>query len=90
MSKKNCWEYKLCGREEGGINSEELGVCPASSSKDFEGRNSGENGGRYCWRLAGTFCGGKIQGTMARKIMNCIECEVLQKIKEEEGLIFRI
>jgi len=90
MSKKNCWEYKLCGREEGGINSEELGVCPASSSKDFEGRNSGENGGRYCWRLAGTFCGGKIQGTMARKIMNCIDCEVLQKIKEEEGLVFRI
>jgi len=90
MAKINCWEKKLCGREEGGINTAELGVCPAAIATDVSGRNSGKNGGRYCWRLAGTFCGGKVQGTMAKKIMNCIECEMLQQVKNEEGLIFRI
>lgn len=90
MEKKNCWEIKNCGREEGGINAKELGVCPAAESKDHTGRNSGKNGGRYCWRVAGTFCGGEVQGMMANKIMDCIECEFLLKVKEEEGLIFTI
>lgn len=88
--KKNCWEIKNCGREVGGINVVELGVCPASDSKEHTGRNSGENGGRYCWRLAGTFCGGSVQGMMGDKIMDCIECEFLQKVKAEEGLLFTI
>ena len=30
---------------------------------------------RACWVLTGTFCGGKIQGTFATKLINCIECE---------------
>ncbi|MGD0283853.1 MAG: two-CW domain-containing protein, partial [Dissulfurispiraceae bacterium] len=25
----NCWEFKKCGREMGGVNIEQLGVCPA-------------------------------------------------------------
>jgi len=29
-----------------------------------------------CWQVAGTFCGGDIQGEFARKHKNCVECEV--------------
>lgn len=29
-----------------------------------------------CWQVAGTFCGGKVQGTFAHKFMSCSECEV--------------
>jgi len=36
--KQNCWEYKNCGREEGGKNIEQLGVCPASVDSYYEGK----------------------------------------------------
>ena len=60
----NCWEFKTCGREKGGTNSKELGVCPAFSDD-----------GKNCARLAGTLCGGKVQGTFAMKIDSCIKCD---------------
>ena len=59
----NCWEFKKCGREKGGTNSNELGVCPAYPDK-------GDN----CARIAGTLCGGKIQGTFAMKLVDCMKC----------------
>ncbi len=31
-----------------------------------------------CWLLAGTFCGGEVQGRFAQKLGNCSECEVYQ------------
>jgi len=45
----NCWEVKKCGREFGGIKSQELGVCPASIQSKVDGINHGKNGGRACW-----------------------------------------
>ncbi len=32
-----------------------------------------------CWQVAGTFCGGKVQGTFAQKYQSCSECEVYKK-----------
>lgn len=61
----NCWEYKKCGREKGGSKSLELGVCPAYT----------ENAGDACWLVAGTFCGGEVQGTEAQKHHNCMRCD---------------
>jgi len=29
---------------------------------------------RRCWQVAGTFCGGKVQGVFAEKFKNCSEC----------------
>jgi len=29
--KKNCWEFMKCGREPGGVNAIELGVCRAAT-----------------------------------------------------------
>ena len=69
--KLNCWEFKRCGREPGGMNSRELGVCPAASETRVDGANGGHNGGRACWAVAGTLCGGKVQGTYAMKMGTC-------------------
>lgn len=60
----NCWEFKNCGRENGGEKVEELGVCPAWPDK-----------GKRCARVVGTLCGGKVQGSFATKIGNCTKCE---------------
>ena len=32
-----------------------------------------------CWLIAGTLCGGKVQGKFAKKYNSCLECEVYQE-----------
>jgi hypothetical protein len=90
MQKLNCWEIKKCGREPGGSKSKELGVCPAASDTESDGINHGKNGGRICWAIAGTFCGGKIQGDFAQKQVSCMACEVFKRVKAEEGAEFKL
>lgn len=63
----NCWEFKKCGREKGGVNEKELGRCPAYPDH-----------GKCCARIAGTLCGGKVQGSFAMKLANCMKCEFYQ------------
>jgi len=82
--KLNCWEFKKCGREPGGAKVKELGACPAASTF-ANGANGGNNGGRLCWALSGTLCGGKVQGTFAQKLPNCMECEFYKLVRQEEG-----
>ena len=65
---KNCWEFKQCGREQGGANAEALGVCPAWPDH-----------GEDCWFVAGTLCGGQVQGTYADKLGSCRKCEFYEK-----------
>ena len=84
MTKRNCWESLKCGREPGGAKSTELGVCPATIDTSSDGINGGKNAGRICWAVAGTFCGGKVQGTFAEKQISCMICEFFKKVKEEE------
>jgi hypothetical protein len=89
MKKDNCWEFKRCGRQPGGEKVKELGVCPASVETRTDGVNSGLNGGRACWAITGTFCGGKVQGTHAAKIGNCMNCEFYQIVQKEERPNFK-
>lgn len=84
----NCWQVKRCGREPGGIRAAELGVCPASTETGLHGINSGINGGRACWAIAGTLCGGKIQGSYAAKLANCLQCDFYKLVSTEEGPTF--
>jgi len=85
MSEKpNCWEFKKCGREVGGATVSELAVCPAATEPRTNGINNGKNGGRACWALAGTLCGGKVQGSFAAKVGNCMKCEFYQLVGMEE------
>ncbi len=79
----NCWEYMKCGREKGGINAAKSGVCPAASERVFHGFNSGINGGRICWLVAGTFCNGKIQGNFAQKQGSCKNCEFYRQVQNQ-------
>ena len=82
--KMNCWEFKKCGRQPGGSKTSELGVCPAAESTVLNGAHGGQNAGRACWVIAGSLCGGKIQGTYAKKLVNCWRCEFMNKVKQEE------
>lgn len=81
----NCWEFKKCGREREGEKTNELGICPASTEIVFNGANGGKNAGRACWVVAGTFCGGAVQGTEAQKQHNCWKCDFFQTVKKEEA-----
>ena len=83
--KKNCWEQIECGREPGGKAVEKLGVCPAATEQRLNGKNSGKNGGRACWVIAGSFCEGKVQGVHLEKVEHCMSCDFFWKVKEEEG-----
>ena len=89
-NKKNCWEFKGCGREPGGAKVAELGVCPASTEGRLEGVHDGKNAGRACWIVAGTLCKGEVQGMFAKKFYNCMKCEFYQKVQEEEGAGFKL
>ena len=60
----NCWEFKNCGREAGGAKAAQLGICPAYPDH-----------GHNCTSVAGTLCGGKVQGSFAAKLSNCMKCD---------------
>jgi len=84
MNKRNCWEFKNCGRQPGGHKAQELGVCPVTTQQELHGAHGGTNGGRACWAIAGSLCGGKIQGTYAQKLHNCWRCDFMNAVKKEE------
>lgn len=84
MTKKNCWEVKRCGREPGGAKTGELGVCRVTTHRELNGAHGGKNAGRACWAIAGSLCGGKIQGTYAQKLNNCWRCEFMNSVKKDE------
>ncbi len=86
--KKNCWEYKGCGREPGGEREGELGTCPAPLEEKLHGVHGGTNAGRACWVVAGTMCGEEVQGTFARKCINCIDCDFFGAVMEAEAARF--
>ncbi len=71
---RNCWEIKKCGRTPGGNKAAELGVCPAYPDN-----------GKNCWNVAGTFCGGKVQGTAAEKRGGCLTCNFFKERKQTHG-----
>jgi len=88
MERKNCWEVMTCGREPGGKHVEEKGICPAAQPGDYDGLNSGEYGGRFCWVVSGTLCNGRVQGTFANKLGDCLKCRFQRQVSEEEGRSF--
>ncbi len=89
MMKKNCWEFKKCGREVGGPNVGRLGVCPAATEERLHGVHGGTNAGRACWVLAGTLCDGRVQGKFVQKFGECLLCDFFRLVKKEEGANYR-
>lgn len=82
--KLNCWEFKKCGREAGGRNAGEHGVCPAATAYQLNGSHGGKRGGRACWIIAGTMCSGLVQGSFAQKFRACTACDFYEAVKTEE------
>lgn len=74
MVKKNCWEFKGCTKEK----------CPAHSEKRLHGIHGGINAGRACWVVAGTRCGGEVQGQYAQKVGSCMLCDFYHLVVTEE------
>ena len=85
MGSVNCWEFKKCERQPGGAKVDELGVCPAATMAAANGYCGGKNGGRACAYIAGTFCGGTVQGDSSAKEKHCAECAFYQALKKEHG-----
>ena len=75
MQLLNCWEIKKCERQRDGKKAKKLGECIASK----------EGMGHSCWAVAGTLCGGIIQGTFAQKIGFCTSCEVYAMYNRSRG-----
>ncbi len=85
MAKQNCWEFKKCGRQPGGAKARELGVCIAATETKLHTVHGGRNGGRACWIISGTLCGGEVQGSYALKNHNCLQCDFYKVVKQEEA-----
>jgi len=88
MGKKNCWEFMACGREPGGANVANLGVCPAATELRLNGAHEGKNGGRVCWMVAGTLCEKQVQGLFASKRTSCRDCPFYLQVRKEERSTF--
>lgn len=46
--------------------------CPAIMKK----------AGKLCWMVAGTMCGGEVQGTFVEKVGNCKKCDFYHYMNE--------
>ncbi len=84
----NCWEFKNCGRQPGGPRAQELGICPVTTHGNLAGVHGGTNAGRACWVVAGTLCRGRVQGTFAKKYVDCIFCDFYKDVKQQEAQAF--
>ena len=90
VPKANCWEILDCGRQVGGRLAEAQGVCPAALCTTCEDANGGDHGGRLCWAIAGTLCGGEVHGSFASKCVSCTACAVFKQVQDEEGPAFQL
>ena len=59
----NCWQFMQCGREEGGVNVQELGTCPAFPDH-----------GQNCASVAGTICLERVFVRSEQKYTDCLSC----------------
>ncbi len=91
MDKKlNCWEFKKCGRQEGGENAGVLGGCPVCSAKEADGFNDGVNGGRGCAYIVGSFSPGVIDDVEQNKKADCSNCEFYHLLKRDSRIQMRV
>ncbi len=88
MKKRNCWEFKKCGKELGGCNIESDGVCSASIPSEFSGTNGGLHNGRFCWAVKGTACSISTCETFENKIITCLNCDFFKEVQHQEGKNF--
>lgn len=84
--KINCWDFHQCGRHISGEQKNKIPVCPAFLETRLAGINGGKNGGRACWVVPGTLCGGWVRRTLVPKYVACKLCGFKRTLLEEERL----
>jgi hypothetical protein len=89
MNPINCWEYIRCGRELGGNNTTESGVCPASTHTLADGFLGGVNGGRACYFIMGTLCCGEVDLNIDKNSKNCTKCSFREKLQKKHAHILK-
>ena len=87
MRKLNCWEFKKCGRERNG-HAGNKGLCPTMAMTALNGIHGGNHGGRCCWVVKGTLCGGPKSGAYPEKFGMCCSCNFYRLVMQEEGIGF--
>ncbi len=78
----NCWEFKNCGREKGGLMVATLGECPVASAMHCDGLNNGMAAGRSCWTVNGT--GHRFNRVEKVTVNSCHVCEFYKRVVNEE------
>jgi PAS domain S-box-containing protein len=61
------------------IDNPDIPVCWDVKKCDYRACPAYGRRGIRCWQVAGTHCGGEIQGQFARKYRDCKECEVYRQ-----------
>ena len=84
----NCWEFKKCGREPGGKNTLEHGVCPVAIEIGADGVHNGKNGGRCCWVITNSVYEENSYGFSLEKSRKCRECDFYLFVEKSEKLLF--
>lgn len=74
-----------CGRGPKDSREKNVEPCPVVKERRLDAVHGGNRSGRACWVVAGTFCGGNIQGTFAQKDIACKRCDFYKKVFAEEG-----
>ncbi|SYZ73493.1 hypothetical protein TRIP_C21611 [Candidatus Zixiibacteriota bacterium] len=85
MTKKiNCWEFRNCGMEPGGIFSRLHGECPVPKALKYDGTNCGSGAGRTCWAIAARE---KQKGAFIcrNNRISCLQCEFYLRVQGEEN-----
>lgn len=86
MAHTNCWEFKKCGREPGGMKAgEPEGICPASMAMQYDGVNHGSNAGHYCWEITVSLCTKLPMNTLAQDFIECNACPFFKLVQQQEG-----
>lgn len=85
MAIANCWEVKGCGFDRVGPGQP---VCPAVTCEIADGFLGGKNGGRACFFIPDTLCGGEGLCSTEDKEGRCAQCRFFRDLKDNYGATF--
>ena len=81
----NCWEFMGCDRGPEAGESPTQHRCPAAWCRPADGINRGRNGGRYCWKVAGTSCRQGLYCSNVDTEGGCFYCQFFRLVRNEEA-----
>ena len=85
MAAVNCLEVKSCGFDRAGPGRQ---ACPAATYERADGFLGGRNGGRACFFIPGTFCGGEGPCSTKDKAVRCMNCKFFHDLKSNYDATF--